>query len=80
MSVRAKMRCLCLTTTAYGETEASHQKTVQFSTVYDQSIPEDQRFQKATPNGKCEMSIDNPAALEQLIPGKSYYFDITPAD
>lgn len=38
-------------------------KTLKFSTQYDDTIPEDQRFQKATPSGTCEMQIDNPAAV-----------------
>ena len=54
--------------------------TVKFRAEYDETIPEDQRFRKATPWGEFSMSVDNPAALEQLIPGKYYYFDITRAD
>ncbi len=54
-------------------------KTLTFQAVYDQSIPEDQRFQKATPSGQFEMTVDNPAALEQFVLGQAYYFDMTPA-
>lgn len=55
-------------------------KTLTFQAVYDQSIPEDVRFQKASPWGQFEIQIDNPAALAQFELGKAYYFDATPAD
>ena len=54
--------------------------TVKFRAEYDETIPEDQCFLKATPWGEFSMTVDNPAALEQLIPGRYYYFDITRAD
>jgi hypothetical protein len=54
-------------------------KQLVFSPQYDTSIPEDQRFAQATPAGRFEMQVDNPAALAQLEIGKQYYFDITPA-
>jgi hypothetical protein len=53
-------------------------RTLVFSTQYDSTIPEDQRFAKATPNGRFEMYVDNPAALEQLKLGQAYYFDASP--
>lgn len=56
-----------------------NQKFLVFQTCYDSSIPEDQRFQKATPSGCIKMQVDNPAALEQFEVGKSYYVDFTPA-
>lgn len=76
MSVRAKFRL---------DTVSSHSwhanaRTLTFSAQYDTSIPEDQRFQEATPSGTFEMLCTNPKALEQFELGKAYYFDITPAD
>jgi len=53
-------------------------RTVVLSARYDTSIPEDQRFAEATPNGRIEMYVDNPAALEQLIIGRVFYLDFTP--
>lgn len=53
-------------------------KHVKFQTCYDQSIPEDRSFTKATPNGQITMQVDNPAALEQLKLGEYYYVDFTP--
>lgn len=74
MSVRAKFQLQAITNYHYGEG-----KTLKFYASYDPSIPEDQRFAKATPCGSFEMTVDNPAALEQFEIGKQYYFDITPA-
>ena len=54
-------------------------KTVRLEPRYDASIPEDQRFLKATPWGQMEITVDNPAALEQLTFGKTFYVDLTPA-
>lgn len=54
--------------------------TVRFDAQYDQSIPEDRRFSKATPSGHFEMHVDNPAALAQLELGKAYYIDISPTE
>lgn len=73
MTVRCKFQLAEITSTM------GTAKRLKFSAVYDQTIPEDQRFQKATPWGQFEMVVDNPAALEQFVLGKSYYFDATPA-
>jgi hypothetical protein len=50
-----------------------------FSPLYDTSIPEDRRFAQATPSGRFEMQVDNPAALEKFQIGQHYYVDFTPA-
>lgn len=73
MTVRAKFTVTAITERAWGG------KEIEFSCQYDQAIPEDQRFQKATPSGSIRMQIDNPAALDQFHLGKSYYADFTPA-
>lgn len=78
MTTRAKLRLSSITDRSWGK-GATPQKTLRFDTVYDQSIPEDQRFQKATPCGHCELQIDNPAALAQFELGADYYVDFTPA-
>ena len=69
--------------TKFTLTEVTHMqgtmRRLKFSAVYDQSVPEDQRFQKATPWGELSMNVDNPAALEQFALGKAYYFDVNPA-
>ena len=47
---------------------------IDLSTIYtdDESM---RAYADATPSGKLELSIDNPEALEQFIPGK--YYSIT---
>ena len=74
MAVRAKMTLSAVVGKVYGGS------TAIFHTTYDPGNPEDVKFCKATPNGMAEFHIDNPAALEQLVIGKTYYFDISPAD
>ncbi len=44
------------------------------------SIPEDRRFQKATPWGEISLHIDNPTAVEALKIGKPYYIDMIPVE
>lgn len=74
MAICAKMRLEGVYGQSWGGSKAI------FRCDYDPSSPEDLRFQKATPTGMAEFQIDNPKASEQLVIGKSYYFDITPAD
>jgi len=76
MPVRAKFRLDTVSTHSWH----ANARTLKFSAQYDTSIPEDQRFQEATPSGTFEMLCTNPAANAQFELGKSYYFDITPAD
>jgi len=73
MSVRAKMVLTAVTDFTWGG------KSLKFSTQYDATIPEDQRFQKATPSGEISMQVDNPAALAQFALGKAYYVDFSEA-
>jgi len=73
--VRAKL----ILTSIVSHSWSKESKTLKFSAQYDPSIPEDQRFQKATPNASAEFQIDNPTALEQFELGKSYYVDFSPA-
>lgn len=51
---------------------------LKFGAVYDPSLPEDQRFCKATPSGTLEMTVDNPNARFEL--GTFYYLDFTAVD
>lgn len=48
--------------------------------VHASEIPEDQKFSQATPSGHITLLIDNPAALEKLPMGKTFYVDFIPAD
>lgn len=74
MSVRAKftVRAVKMYSNNFGE--------VELVALHDTSTPENQRFTKATPNGTLTMSIDNPPALEQFKPGKTFYVDFTEAE
>lgn len=76
-SVRAKMVLAAVNTSEYGG--GIKQTKLRFECRYDDSIPEDRRFQKATPTGVIEMQIDNPMALGQFKVGESYYVDFTNA-
>jgi hypothetical protein len=73
MSTRAKMVLHSVVPMQYGGAQAI------FTCQYDGSL-EDRGFCKATPSGEARFQIDNPKALEQLVIGKAYYFDISPAD
>ncbi len=75
MTVRAKFVLQSVTT--YG----GEGRELKFWAQYDTTIPEDQRFAKATPSGTLTMTVDNPGALavfEGKV-GKAFYLDMTEA-
>lgn len=74
MTIRAKFT-VCSITQHYWNKDA---RTIKLQPMYDTSIPEDQRFEKATPSGSLEMTVTNPAALDQLALGETFYVDFTP--
>jgi hypothetical protein len=59
-TTRAKMTLASIKKTAYGQ-------TLGFHSQYDDTIPEDQKFQLATPSASAEFMIDNPAALARRL-------------
>lgn len=72
MTTRCKMTLTSLE--QYGNGRA----TANFSCLYDEGLSkEDAAFSKATPSGHAGFEIDNEAVLENLKPGKAYYFDIS---
>lgn len=73
MAIRCKMQLQQITEHAWSKTS----KSLRFQACYDTSIPEDQRFAKATPSASIEMQVDNPTALEQFKLGHYYYVDFT---
>lgn len=73
MSTRAKMTLQGLVPQMWGGYQ------LLFQCQYDDKIPEDQKFCKATPSGEARFTIDNPEAIKQFTIGKSYYFDISEA-
>jgi hypothetical protein len=74
MQVRAKMEVVEVARNSWGG------RKVTLQPRYDQAIPEDQRFQKATPSGSIEMLIDNPPVAEYFEQnlGKQFYVDFSP--
>lgn len=70
MTIRAKFQLQEVRTHVWGDAQ-----TLVFRPQYDGSIPEDQRFYKATPSGEFIMQVNNPVALEALKLGKYYYVD-----
>ena len=76
MKIRAKFTLVSHTHLSYGH--GSHGHTFEFAPQYDTSIPEDQRFSKATPNGNFKMTVDNPPFIEYLAPrvGQQFYIDM----
>lgn len=77
MTVRAKLKLTQIKEVKYHK-DMPAQTTLRFDCQYDQAIPDDQRFQKATPSGFIDLQIDNPAALAQFELNKCYYVDFTP--
>lgn len=75
MTVRAKF-----VVTAITDQGQHSPKVVKMTPQYDMSIPEDRRFQKATPWGEINLHIDNPIAVEQLKLGKAFYIDMSPVE
>lgn len=76
MSVRAKFKVSEHRLFAWNP----NARTIVLEPQYDQSIPEDKRFCEATPSGRLEMHVTNPAAIEQLAIGKTFYLDFTPVE
>lgn len=70
--IRAKFQCQSEVRHSW----SSDAKTYRFAAAYDPSVPEDERYAKATPTGSLEILVDNPAAQFQL--GAYYYLDVTP--
>lgn len=65
MSVRAKMKC-----------ESISGNQVRFWAVCDDA---NKTWAKYTPCGNVEMTIEQPAALEQFKVGEHYFVDFSPA-
>lgn len=73
MKIRCKMKLIEISSVYW-----STGKRLVFQPEYDATIPEDVRFQKATPSGRFEIFVDNAAALASYTLGDFYYFDSTP--
>lgn len=76
-TVRAKFRCNSVeqfTPVDVGE----GMRVFRFTAVYDDGIPENQRFAQYSPSGELRVSVDN-SAVEFAV-GKFYYLDFTPVE
>lgn len=60
-------------------TDYGHSKQATLSAQYSSGKPEDNEFAAATPSGKIEITISNPAAMDYLKVGKKYYVDFSEA-
>jgi hypothetical protein len=52
----------------------------ELSAVTDDGTPENQRYNTATPSGSLSIQIDNPAVVDFLKVGESYYLDFSEAN
>ena len=77
MTVRAKFTVAEIRRYSWDQ---GHSAEIILTPQYDESIPEDRRFLKATPSGKLAMRVDNPTAIEQLQLGRVFYLDLVPVD
>lgn len=59
---------------------ANGQRVVKLEAVISSGDDSNKSWAKYTPNGKLEMTIDNPPAAAAFTPGKVFYLDFTPAD
>ena len=66
----------------YGYGGGHVQHTFVFRPQYDPSIPEDQRFAKASPTGEMTITVDNPTVVAEWAgkQGTQFYLDMTPAE
>lgn len=73
MSIVAKFRCQLVSKDAQGN------ETVTLNPVTGKDGSANAQWSKWTPSGKLEMTITNPPAQGQLVPGKEYLVTIAPA-
>ena len=57
--------------------EGDARERIVMSACHD-GTPEGQQFSKATPSGRLEFELTNPAVVGTYEPGQLYYIDITP--
>jgi hypothetical protein len=69
--VRGKFTLQSITQNSYG----GDGRTLVFTAQYDPELSEDAAYSKATPTGRIEMTVDNPAALKQFKLGVAIYVD-----
>lgn len=71
MKVRCKMRLESITT-------YQNSREFKFHCVSDDGTPENQRFNKASPDGEFRLIVNNDSVQYEV--GKCYYFDSQPCE
>lgn len=77
VAIRAKMLVGGVTRQIGVDGEAVSE-SVTLHAVYDNGTGPNAEWAKATPYGKIELTISNPAAIGRLIPGRTFYVDFVP--
>lgn len=72
--MRAKFKVIAVTTHESDITS----RIVKLRCEHDGSIPEDGQLPIAAPSGYIEILINDPAAIEELELGRSFYVDFIP--
>ncbi len=75
VKVRAKFEVISITQYA----RFSGAKIEMAPVHSDESEHPNRAFWQATPNGKIEMQINNPSAIQQFEVGKEYFVEFSPA-
>lgn len=52
---------------------------VTLNAVYG-GTAENESFAQATPGGKLEITVSNPAVIGKIVPGAYYYLDLIPTE
>lgn len=60
--------------------QPKYAERIKLNAVYADDSKENTSFSKATPDGKLEIYVTNPAVVGQFEPGQFVYLTITPAD
>lgn len=74
MTTRAKFRCARENNVRFGLNH-DPQREYEFTAVYDDGTPENQRYALSTPVGSLKITVTNPAV--EFVPGRCYYLDIS---
>lgn len=76
IKMRAKMKIESIVHNSYGQT--LKMQPVGLAGRYpEDGLDEDNTYAKFTPSGSLELTITNPALLNQFQPGETYYLDFT---
>lgn len=73
-TTRCKFRCYAVT-----QHDGGNRSVVLHPVYSSDPNSENKAFWEASPNGKLELTITNPAAADVFEPGAEYYLDISKA-